>query len=354
MSEHEELNKKLADGIGAVANEVAIRRNKQVESRPDPAPMTDAAPGGFMAGLCQWAVGGSGRFVPTATTSKVLPPGLYAIEASPELGLYFRHIEVKTEGLLRLPHTNSDQVLAEVQNFWDRRARFDAYGLAQKRGILLWGPPGSGKSCTIQLVMKDVVERGGIGILFGNPGGFVQAMRMLREIQPDTPVVVLMEDIEMTIQMFNESDILNVLDGAERLDRVVFLASTNYPEMLGPRIVNRPSRFDRRFKIPHPNEASRAMYLVHLTGGREEPAMDVDRWSKDSEGMSLAHLRELFVAVVILEHNYDETLEQLLSMRDKISSEQDRELMGIGLGRATGYMLDGGPKLPGIGGGGRR
>jgi hypothetical protein len=338
-----ELAKKLFQDspLGKPARPKGYRGQALDVSTDKPDPPTGDGMEKFQAGICQWAMAGSGRFVPTARTTSLLPVGLYAIEAVPEIGLYFRRIEVKTEGLLRLPHTNSEQVLTEVQNFWSRSAKFEEFGLAQKRGIMLWGPPGSGKSSTIQLVMKDVVERGGIGIIFGHPGKFVMGMRMLREIQPEAPVVVLMEDIDEIIHSYDESTVLNVLDGAERIEKVVFIASTNYPENLGPRIINRPSRFDRRFKIDHPNAESREVYLKHLIGDHEMPkGHDVYRWVTDTEGMSLAHLRELFVATVVLEHPYQETIEMLRHMRERISSEHDREGM-MGLHRGASALLAG-------------
>jgi DNA replication protein DnaC len=52
--------------------------------------------------------------------------------------------------------------------------------LTYKRGIILWGPPGSGKSSTIQIIMKDVVERDGIVIRFGNPSIFTDGMRRFK------------------------------------------------------------------------------------------------------------------------------------------------------------------------------
>ena len=75
--------------------------------------------------------------------------------------MYFEKIAVKTEGLIEFPDSNSDKVIGEIKNFWGRESEFKEYNLTYKRGIILWGPPGSGKSCTVQMVMKDVVERKG-------------------------------------------------------------------------------------------------------------------------------------------------------------------------------------------------
>jgi hypothetical protein len=281
----------------------------------------------------QWTSPDGKRFFPAAKTRDALRPGLYDVLITAESGLFFEWVPVKTEGVIRFPHTNTDFVVDEIQRFWAQRERFVRYGLTHKRGIMLWGPPGSGKSCTIQLVMKDVIDRGGVALRFGPPNLFTLGLRVLREIQPETPVVVLMEDMDSLVQQYSETEILNLLDGAELVDRVVFLASTNYPELLGARIMNRPSRFDRRIKVPFPTEESRRIYLGSLLSraNGEAAQVDIERWSADTEGFSFAHLKELFVGVVILQNPYEETVKTLRSMKEQISSEQfNRERVGFG------------------------
>lgn len=191
----------------------------------------------------------------------------------------------------------------------------------------------SGKSCTIQLIMKDVVEREGIVIKFTNPGLFLEGMRVFREIEKETPCVILMEDIDSTLEMWDESQVLNILDGVDQVEKVVFLATTNYPERLGARILNRPSRFDKRFKIGHPDAESRMMYFKHLIGDEKIAELNINlkKWVKDTDKFSIAHLKELFVAVVILGDDYKEAVETLSSMKEVIHSEDDKDkFMGFG------------------------
>lgn len=285
-----------------------------------------------LGNLVQWTTSDNKRFVPASNTKPRLIPGVYEIQHSNTVGLYFEKIPVKTEGLLRFPQTNSDRVVREIQNFWEKENIFREYKLTYKRGIILWGPPGSGKSCTIQLIMKDVVEREGIVIKFTSPGLFLEGMRVFREIEKETPCVILMEDIDSILEMWDESQVLNILDGIDQVEKVVFLATTNYPERLGARILNRPSRFDKRFKIGHPNAESRMMYFKHLIGDEKIAELNINlkKWVKDTEKFSIAHLKELFVAVVILGDDYKDAIETLGSMKESIHSEDERGFMGFG------------------------
>lgn len=331
MSDAQELNE-ILKAVSPEANKEG--RFKNDCSGASPVQSTSAA--AIQQGYVQWASSDGRAFFPAAQTVRELTPGVYDIQHSQSQGLYFQKIPVLTTGLIRFPETNSDRVVDEIQKFWSKEEIFREYNLNYKRGIMLWGPPGSGKSCTIQLIMRDVVDRNGIVVKFGHPDLFSEGMRKFREIQPNTPVVVLMEDIDSILECYNESSVLNILDGVSQIEKAVFLATTNYPEKLGARIINRPSRFDKRFKIGHPNSESRKIYFEYIMGGPEkvkELDIDMARWVEDTDKFSIAHLKELFTAVVILGDDYEEAIEALSSMKEEKPDSSDDEYrppMGFG------------------------
>lgn len=334
MSEHDELNQLLAGSSPtSYARPAKSRGRSGIEESGEG---KDVGPRNFT----QWATSDKIIFTPASMTQVAITPGVYEIGASPEIGLYFKKIPVKTEGLLKFPDSNSDKVVSEISKFWERADLFDKYGLSFKRGILLYGPPGSGKSCTIQLIMKDVISKGGIAVSFTEPHLFIQGLRVLRQIQPKCPVVTIMEDVESILENYSESEILNILDGVNNVDYTVFLATTNYPQRLGARIVNRPSRFDKRFRISHPKAEARKMYFEHLVADCKDDdlspeermkhlGIDLERWVKDTAEMSLAHLKELFIAVVILGDDYKDAINALSSMKEAIDDREYGSKMGL-------------------------
>lgn len=279
----------------------------------------------------QWASSDGVIFCPATQTRDKIPPGVYEIKISDRIGLYFEQIPVKTEGLIRFPETTSDKVVSEIQKFWTREGLFREFDLTYKRGIILYGPPGGGKSCTVQLIMADVVERGGIVVKFHNPYHFVEGMRVLRQVQKDLPVVAVMEDIDSLLEVYEESEVLNILDGIIEVDRVVFLATTNYPQDLGARIINRPSRFDKRFRIGFPTSTSRRIYFQYLVGDRDPETLgiDLERWVKDTSKFSIAHLKELFVAVVILGDEYKDAIKTLKAMKEAVEDKEGQQDIGF-------------------------
>jgi hypothetical protein len=290
----------------------------------------------ILKGLVQWTTSDDKSFVPSSQTRAKITPGVYEILQSPQVGIYFSKIPVLTQGLLRFPQTNSEKVVTEIEKFWTKEAIFKEYKLTHKRGIIMWGPAGSGKSSVIQIIMKDVVEKhNGIVIKFTHPILFNEGMKIFREIEPNTPVVILMEDIDSIIAHYNESDVLNILDGINQIEKAVFLATTNYPERLGARIINRPSRFDKRFFIDHPNAESRMLYFKHIIGEDKiaELKINIKKWVADTEDFSIAHMKELFTAVIILGDDYKEAITTLTNMREiRVSSDSDEVRKSVGFG----------------------
>lgn len=319
MSENDELNTILEKGS---------HRAKLKKSRGESPTEAKEGDGEKPGKLIQWTTPDGAIFIPAGKTVKVLEPGVYDIQESTQLGIYFQKLKVNTHNLINFPDSRSENVVKEIMHFWERKEKFkdrgDKASIMYKRGICLWGPPGSGKTCTIQLVVKDVIEnRKGVCVIFGHPKLFLHGMRVLRQIHPNTPIVVLMEDLDSIIEQYDESEVLNILDGVNAFEDVVYLATTNYPERLGARIINRPSRFDKRIKIDFPNDICRKIYLESLFTKEEikENKVNMVQWVADTEGFSMAHMKELFVAVIILGDTYDDALKNLKSMKTSIASD---------------------------------
>lgn len=274
----------------------------------------------------QWSTPDDIDHFVTGKTLKELVPGFY----EPRYGngrFYLSKLDYCVEGLIKFPDTNFEKILNEIQNFWDKEEVYHNYKLHYKRGMIFWGPPGSGKSSIIKLIIKDLIERKGVAIKFNAPDLFVENVRALRRIQPTTPILALLEDMDSIIERYDETSVLNILDGVEKLEKIVYIATTNYPEKLGERIINRPSRFDRRYKIPFPSKQSRKIYLEYLMNHQKEGEkfdFDINSWVADTAGMSISHIKELFIAVCILGDPYDEVLATLRSMNEeKVSSSED-------------------------------
>jgi len=272
-----------------------------------------------------WAVYGN-KFSPCETAVSKLQPGQYTIEQNANIGIYFNKKTVNLDELFVLPDSASEDVLKQIESFWEKEDHFRKFGFLWKRGIMLWGPPGSGKTSTLQLVSNQIIQRGGIAVYVSNPGLAAHGLELLRSIEPSRPLVVMLEDIDAIVRDYGESQLLALLDGELQIDNVVFVATTNYPEDLDKRLKNRPSRFDYVKKIGMPSADARRLYLANKNPRLDADNSEMEKWVELTNGFSVAHLKELIVSVEVFEVPVDDAAKRLRLMMDtNISSFQNEE-----------------------------
>jgi SpoVK/Ycf46/Vps4 family AAA+-type ATPase len=270
-----------------------------------------------------WSVAGGVHFYPCDKVEEQLPPGQYIIENSDTKGIFFTHKEVCLDSLLILPDDTSEKIIKGIELFWTRESRFRERGFLWKRGILLYGPPGSGKTSTVQILSKKIQELGGLSIYCTYPVVDARGLEILRRIEPDRPIIYILEDLDAIIEKYGESEVLALLDGELQIDNVVFVATTNYPEELDDRIKNRPSRFDEVIPIGMPSESARGIYLSHVSKALRDDEELRNKWVKDTKNFSIAHLKELVVSVEVLDVEYNSALKRLKTMMTQNVSSDD-------------------------------
>lgn len=282
----------------------------------------------------QWAIVGDGSFVPSPESTKILNPGLYEPYYAERYAQWgFMKLDMTTDELFELPTREIEMILTDLKEFWKKGDVYAKYKLMHKRGILLYGDPGCGKSGILQLCMKHIIEElSGIVVNLKDEEtvrGYMEVVGKLREIEPNRPIIVIIEDIDAIGGENNyiTSQLLNMLDGIKQIENVVYIATTNYPEKLAERFTNRPSRFDRRFYIAPPSSEVRMSYLRNKMP--ENSSYDFPRWVKDTEGLSLSHLKELFISVVVLGNQYEETIYHLKDLK-KIPRGKNQGSIGFG------------------------
>lgn len=269
----------------------------------------------------QWALGGNGRFSPVGQTVPTLPAGIYEPFAIP--GMWgVERLKVSSDGIYSLPEMATGQVLDEAERFWRSEDKYRKHGLLYKRGIIMFGPPGSGKTITVKILMNELVQRDGIVVVIQGVNLAIMVLKAIRRIEPRRNLIVVFEDIDEIIIQNGESSVLSLLDGESSIDNVLMLATTNYADKLGARIINRPSRFDSRVYVDMPSDAARGSYLAQATANSLTES-NLQQWVNDTKGMSIAHLRELVAAVYCLEQDYNDVVKRLKEMGTVIKAKED-------------------------------
>lgn len=267
----------------------------------------------------QWNIVGDGSFIPSRETVSRLEAGLYEAAWNSQAQDYaFMRQAINTDELYELPTKEIQEILKDIKSFWNKADLYKKYRLMHKRGILLYGDPGCGKSGILQLCMMNIIkDLSGIVINLKDEDSvkaYVETISKFRQIEPERPLIVIIEDIDGMAGDNNyvNSILLNVLDGVKQIENVVYIATTNYPEKLAERITNRPSRFDRRYYIAPPTNEVRKSYLQNKCKGLD---IDIDKWVKDTEGMSMSHLKELFISVILLDVKYQDAIDHLQGLK---------------------------------------
>ncbi len=199
----------------------------------------------------------------------------------------------------------ASKIREDFSAFLGAKDVYARYGVPWKRGVLFVGPPGNGKTHCLRAVIHML----GVSCLYvqslksryeTDDANIARVFDRAREV---TPCCLVFEDLDSMITAENRSFFLNQLDGFANASGMLALATTNHPEKLDPAIVDRPSRFDRKYHFGLPAAAERARYIAQWRE-RLDPAMrisdeQIQRLVAETDEFSFAYLKELFVSAMM-------------------------------------------------------
>lgn len=267
-------------------------------------------------------------FVPVGNTIQKLPAGIYSAHPSMD-GVLFRTAEVKSDKLLRFEDPTHQTVLNEIKKFWELKDKYDRLGYLHNRAILLHGDPGSGKTCIVKLVIEDVVNAGNIVLMNDYVGDLLKGLRAFRDIEPSRQCLAVLDDVDALINRCGEHSLLELLDGENTVDNIMYLGTTNYISRIPARIL-RPGRFDRKIQVNFPPPSGRYAYIKDKMGGIY-PEADIIKIVNATDGLSFGHLREFLIGVYCLDQDPIEVLKRLRNQGAEVISSvhTDKDLENL-------------------------
>ncbi len=216
----------------------------------------------------------------------------------------FNSIKNSTFDNLILQGSLKETIQNDFAQFFNSCDVYERYGIPWKRGAVFIGPPGNGKTHTLKALINEV----------GQPCLYVRSFKAECGTEQEnmsevftrarmSPCVVVLEDLDSMIDDNNRSFFLNEVDGFQPNTGVVVLATTNHPEKLDASILDRPSRFDRKYHFQLPAKAERLAYIDKWNGELQaELRLSLNGAGavvSETEGFSFAYLKELFVAATL-------------------------------------------------------
>ncbi len=202
--------------------------------------------------------------------------------------------------------------LREISDFLSRPERFAAVGAKVPKGILLYGPPGCGKT----LVARALAGEAGASFYSISGSDFVEmyvgvgasrVRELFKEARENAPAIIFIDELDsvahrrggggpMVVTTSNSeqeqalNQILAEMDGFSPVEGIVLVGATNRPDTLDPALL-RPGRFDRSIGLELPDQKGRrAILAVHTKGKPLGDDADLDAIAERAVGMTGADL----------------------------------------------------------------
>ncbi len=255
---------------------------------------------------------------------------------------FHRLVQVGRDDII-LPQGVLERIERQTVGFSRLSDKLRAAGRHIKRGILLYGPPGTGKTLTAMYIAGQMPERTVILITGRSVGLIEQSCKMARLLQPAT---VILEDVDLIAEERTQQstncnvllfELLNQMDGLAEDADILFLLTTNRPDILEPALAARPGRIDQAIEIPLPDHSCRQRLFELYGHGLTLNSGHLSQIIDQTSGVSATFIRELLRKAAL--YAADEQQDQAgIVVEDKHLEEALKELVLEG-GELTKRLL---------------
>lgn len=222
--------------------------------------------------------------------SSVQDPGFYNLVKAGGY-MFLEECEIFDEGKPELDNDLFHKINQDLEIFFKNKDFYKKNNLAYKRGILLYGPPGNGKTSAVKNILKSHEDKYCI-IVDCSKGFDYDYGSFLKKTTKDGKKIIVLEDID-AIGEYDKSAFLNFLDGISSPENMFIIATTNHLDKLDVAITHRPSRFDKVYPIDYPSMECRKRILKKYFKKMDKELLN--KCAEKTENFSGAYLKEVFI-----------------------------------------------------------
>ena len=235
-----------------------------------------------------------------------------------------------------LPQATLDLLERNVIRFARQRGALSERGLAAKKGLLFYGPPGNGKTHTLHFLFSELKDHSTLLITAEQVGLLEQYMTLARLIQP---TLVVLEDVDLIAESRENSSpgqqsllnrLLNEMDGLKKDAEVMFLMTTNRPEAIESALAARPGRVDQAVEFPPPDASGRRKLVAMYAAGSHLNSDVLEHLVSRTEGVSASFIKELMRRSVQFHLEAKPGAERICLSLNDVDQALDEMLLGGG------------------------
>jgi hypothetical protein len=194
---------------------------------------------------------------------------------------------------LFLPQELKDDIRNSIEGWLAAKDVYAKAKIPWKRGILLYGQPGNGKTTTIRTIIANYDFKP-VTVHTSQQTNDDTITEAFEYAQEQSPGLLYIEDLDTLLgTTVSYSHFLNLMDGVSTKNGMIVIATANDLSKLKESVTDRPSRFDRKWEIPCPDKAMATKYMKHWFGNTIK-ADELAKHAVDSN-FSYAYFKELYL-----------------------------------------------------------
>lgn len=252
-------------------------------------------------------------------------PGIFTLRPVPG-GLELQKTSF-VQDLILEEFVHTKDIEERINCFFNRLHIYKKHGIeVPKRNVLLYGPPGSGKSTgLIKIANKYNADGKTLVVIY--PTDKVESFEVKSFVKKLNysgveKLILIVEDIGGVeidqVKMRSDSSLLSLLDNQEKTFKIptLIIATTNFPEIFLGNLTNRPGRFDDKIEVGYPSGEQRKRLLMFFTQDSASQEAQLLMEEKKTQEFSPAHIKEAVIRSEIYDRPLHVVIDEMLKEID--------------------------------------